>query len=290
MTVRSRVSSLVQPVGQRLHRALKRPWRPVPPEAEEYGSLDPVRELMRRHWSDIGHGAATQAQFEAGALGKGSYARTLDRVRKVWGGIEGLSVLDAGCGWGGLAVELARAGAHVHASDVVPVHVEATALRVPSARTAVCDGRELSKLPFRDFDVVFLHSVIEHVVVDRRDYRGRADPVLHDQQRVISEAASLLKPGGRLFLSTGNYESPWDDEVRQWFFHWRSPASQQRILKAQGMSADNYGLLSWPQMETLWRNAGLTIDVVLGPRSLGRFAGRIPRLLPAWDVFGHRGA
>ena len=71
---------------------------------------------------------------------------------------------------------------------------------------------------------------------------------------------------------------------------WRSPAAQQALLRELGMGADNYGLLTWRQRETLWANAGLTIDSVLGPRRLGSLAGRVPRLLPAWHVFGHKPA
>ena len=100
-------------------------------------------------------------------------------------------VLDAGCGGGGTALSLAEESAFAVGLDLEARFAGAgTRLQAEKtiANAAFVQG-DGERLPFRDgaFDLVFSHSVIEHV--------RRADGYLREIHRV-------LRPGGVLYLST----------------------------------------------------------------------------------------
>jgi 2-polyprenyl-6-hydroxyphenyl methylase/3-demethylubiquinone-9 3-methyltransferase len=107
--------------------------------------------------------------------------------------LDGARALDVGCGGGLLSEALARAGAQVTAIDLAPkvldvarLHLYESGLRVDyretSAESLACE------MPAR-FDVVTCMELLEHVP---------------DPASVIGACATLLKPGGRLFLCTLN--------------------------------------------------------------------------------------
>jgi SAM-dependent methyltransferase len=95
------------------------------------------------------------------------------------------SALDLGCGDGRLSAEL-RAGELV-AADVSREAIARAGERVPGGSTALLEPD--APLPFEDasFDVVLCAETIEHV---------------RDVQLLLSEARRVLRPGGRLALTT----------------------------------------------------------------------------------------
>lgn len=101
--------------------------------------------------------------------------------------------LDVGCGGGLLSEALARAGADVTAIDLAPAVLEVARLHLHESGLAV-DYRETSvetlagELP-SSFDVITCMEMLEHVP---------------DPGSVIRACGTLLKPGGKLFLSTLN--------------------------------------------------------------------------------------
>jgi SAM-dependent methyltransferase len=108
----------------------------------------------------------------------------------------GGTVLDAGCGGGGTALSLAEESAFAVGLDLEARFLgSGTRLRAEKgvANAAFVQG-DGGRLPFRDaaFDLVFSHSVIEHV--------ASADDYLAECRRV-------LKPGGVLYLSTAPFLS-----------------------------------------------------------------------------------
>ncbi len=107
--------------------------------------------------------------------------------------LKGVRALDVGCGGGLLSEALARAGAEVTAIDLAPAVLDVARLHLHESGLAV-DYRERSvealaaEMPGA-FDVVTCMEMLEHVP---------------DPSSVIRACATLLKPGGKLFLSTLN--------------------------------------------------------------------------------------
>ena len=109
--------------------------------------------------------------------------------------VEGRTVLEAGAGRGGFALWLAANGAPrcLIASDFSPgglrMAVEASR-ELPSP--VGWPAADVAQLPFRDdsFDTVTCCETIEHVL---------------DPPRAARELARVLKPGGRLYLTTPSY-------------------------------------------------------------------------------------
>jgi SAM-dependent methyltransferase len=105
-------------------------------------------------------------------------------------------ILDAGCGGGGMPVSFAEEAESLAAIDLTPrfrnAGTKLAAERgVRNLSFAVADGMAL---PFRgeSFDLVLSHAVIEHVA---------------DAARYLRECRRVLKPGGRLYVSTAPYLS-----------------------------------------------------------------------------------
>ena len=108
----------------------------------------------------------------------------------------GERVLDLGSGRGYWAGKAACAKAEVVAYDLKRERVERAALRYPDVRF-VHGSADATGLEDESFDVVLILSVLEHT----------AEP-----EQVLGEIARVLRPGGRLALTTDMF----DDE------RWRS--------------------------------------------------------------------
>jgi SAM-dependent methyltransferase len=105
-------------------------------------------------------------------------------------------VLDSGCGGGGTALSLAEEAGFAVGLDLDGRFVgSGTRLRAEKGivNTEFVQG-DGSRLPFRDavFDLVFSHSVIEHVA---------------SAEAYLAECRRVLVSGGRLYLSTAPYLS-----------------------------------------------------------------------------------
>ncbi|WP_108798764.1 bifunctional 2-polyprenyl-6-hydroxyphenol methylase/3-demethylubiquinol 3-O-methyltransferase UbiG, partial [Xanthomonas fragariae] len=116
----------------------------------------------------------------------------LDYV-SAWSELAGARVLDVGCGGGLLSESMARVGAQVTAIDLAPELVKVARLHCLESGVQV-DYRvqsveDLSIEQPGGFDAVTCMEMLEHV----------PDPIA-----IIRACASLLKPGGKLFLSTLN--------------------------------------------------------------------------------------
>ncbi len=117
-------------------------------------------------------------------------ALAFGRDRRAARPLEGLRLLDVGCGGGLLSEPLARLGAAVTGIDPTPGAVAAA--RAHAARAGlVLDYREAAAedLAGESFDAVLALEVVEHV-------EGR--------DAFLATLAGLLRPGGLLLLSTLN--------------------------------------------------------------------------------------
>ena len=148
-----------------------------------------VYERLGESWWDetsplsLLHGSVTPGRF-------GYFREVL--ARRCDAGPGGLAVLDIGCGGGFLAEQFAALGCQVTGVDPSPAsigtaraHAAASGLRIDYRVGA---GEEL---PVQDaaFDVACCCDVLEHVA---------------DVNRVISETARVLKPGGLYLFDTIN--------------------------------------------------------------------------------------
>ena len=107
--------------------------------------------------------------------------------------LKGANVLDVGCGGGLLSEALAGAGASVTAIDLAPALLDVARLHLHESGLSV-DYRQVTVEDLAEtgppsFDAITCMEMLEHVP---------------DPESVIAACSRLLKPGGKLFLSTLN--------------------------------------------------------------------------------------
>ena len=117
----------------------------------------------------------------------------LDYIEQQAGGLQGRKVVDIGCGGGLLSEGMAARGAEVTGIDLAEQSLDVARLHLHESGLEV-DYRHISAEDFAaqnpaDFDVVTCLEMLEHVP---------------DPQSIVQAAATLLKPGGTLVLSTLN--------------------------------------------------------------------------------------
>ena len=108
--------------------------------------------------------------------------------------LQGLQVLDVGCGGGILADAMARLGAHVTGIDLAAKPLRVAQLHALEAQTPNVQYREVSVEALAEqqpgsFDAVTCMEMLEHVP---------------DPASVVRACAKLVKPGGWVFFSTLN--------------------------------------------------------------------------------------
>lgn len=159
--------------------------------------------------------------------------------------LRGSRVADVGCGGGLLSETLARAGAQVTAIDlgekvigVAKLHLHESNLDVDYR---VQSSADLAASEPASFDAVCCMELIEHVP---------------DPAALINDLAAMLKPGGRLFLSTIN----------------RTPAAfgaaiigAEYVMKMLPRGTHHYAQFLKPsELARLLRRAGLELEDVQG--------------------------
>jgi SAM-dependent methyltransferase len=153
----------------------------------------PDADLNRSFWEE--HAATYQDEHRdsiGGALAEAwGVWRIPETQLQILGDVEGLDVLELGCGAAQWSISLAGRGARVTGLDITSeqlAHARAAAEAAGVALDLVQASAEDVPLPDASFDVVFCdHGAI-----------GWADPLV-----LIPEAARLLRPGGLLGWSWG---------------------------------------------------------------------------------------
>ena len=170
--------------------------------------------------------------------------------------LEGVRVLEIGCGYGGTALAFARRGCTVTATDADPKRIRAvqtfcagdaeSASRITSM---VAMGEEL---PFENeaFAIVILQGVLEHTQLP---------------QQVLSEVSRVLVPGGWTFLTVPNRFALFNLVADP---HWGLPLIGifdrktvsfliTKILRREQLRPDFAELVSLCRMKLLLTRAGL---------------------------------
>lgn len=107
--------------------------------------------------------------------------------------LAGARVLDLGCGGGILSEALATAGAQVTAIDLAAEQIAVARLHALESALTIdyrhCASADLAGQQPGSFDVITCMEMLEHVP---------------EPSAILADCARLLKPGGKLFLSTIN--------------------------------------------------------------------------------------
>ena len=144
--------------------------------------LDKFNELAHRWWDPEGPQKALHA------LNPARLGYVAERVV-----LRGASVLDVGCGGGLLSEALAGEGARVTAIDLAPDLLKIARLHGLESGAKVdyqlASVEALAAQVPATFDAITCMEMLEHVP---------------DPASVLTACATLLKPGGRLFVSTLN--------------------------------------------------------------------------------------
>jgi 2-polyprenyl-6-hydroxyphenyl methylase/3-demethylubiquinone-9 3-methyltransferase len=171
--------------------------------------------------------------------------------------LDGLDILDIGCGGGILAESLARLGAEMTGVDPAPTniavardHAEQSSLAISYIATTA----EALAADKRKFDVVLAMEVVEHV---------------RDVKAFIGSAASLVRPGGVLVVATLNrtlksyalaivgaeYVLRWLPRGTHDWDHFVTPRELRLALRGAGMKIlDETGVVYHPLTAT-WRQS-----------------------------------
>ena len=159
--------------------------------------------------------------------------------------LNGARALDVGCGGGILSESLARAGAKVTAIDLAPAVLDVARLHLHESGLEV-DYRETSVEALAEampaaFDLVTCMEMLEHVP---------------DPGSVIRACAALLKPGGKLFVSTLN---------RTPLAFGAAIVGAEHVLRLLPRGTHRYEQFLKPsEIAIELRNAGLVLDDVSG--------------------------
>jgi 2-polyprenyl-3-methyl-5-hydroxy-6-metoxy-1,4-benzoquinol methylase len=178
--------------------------------------------------------------------------------------LRGKTVLEIGCGRGGFACWLARHPEEprsVTAADFSPAAVAkareyAAGIGLSAIQWVIGDIQSIAHADAR-FDTVFSCETIEHVP---------------DPDRAVRELARVLKPGGRLYLTTPNYFGP----MGLYRSYLRLTG---RRFTEEGQPI-NHPFLLWQTVARV-RRAGLEVLAVDAAGHYLPFPGRPPIELPA---------
>ena len=162
----------------------------------------------------------------------------------------GSRLLEIGCGAGNLLLQASVGGSYPVALDLAMQSLAFVRSRLEEARFGpeapggfACTQAIGERLPLADrsFDCVLLSEVIEHLEAPKVS---------------ISEASRVLRPGGRLLVTTPNYQSLWP--MMEWTVDLLNmapkmageqhisrfqPASLRRILVESGLGIEYFGTI-----------------------------------------------
>jgi len=149
------------------------------------------------------------------------------------GPLQGMKILEPGCGTGRLTEILARQvgpKGHVLALDISPKMIAAAKQRLKNHRNVDLQAKAVEdvSLTSRHFDLVLCHQVFPH---------------LQDKRKCLREFADALRPAGRIVL-----------------YHFINLDQINDVHRKAGTVVENDMMPDTKEMEPLFTHAGLKID------------------------------
>ena len=158
--------------------------------------------------------------------------------------LDGLRVLDVGCGGGILSESMARLGADVTGIDVVEKNIAVAKLHAERSGLSIdyrqCEAGELADTG-ATFDVVLNMEVVEHVA---------------DLEAFMRSCCRLTRPGGAMAVSTIN-RTP-----RSWLF---AIVGAEYILRLLPRGTHRWSMFRRPdEIGSHLESSGLTVNEITG--------------------------
>ena len=194
--------------------------------------------------------------------------------------LRGARVADVGCGGGLLSEALVRAGARVTGIDLGEKVIEIARLHLHESNLdidyRVQSSAELAAAEPAGFDVVCCMELVEHVP---------------DPAALVSDLAAMLKPGGRLFMSTINrtpvafgaaivgaeYVMKMLPRGTHHYAQFLKPSELARLLRQAGLELEDVSGLAYnPLNRKAWLSPITAVNYVLSARAAGTPGGRKP--------------
>lgn len=177
---------------------------------------------------------------------------TINPVRLAWIksaiNLEGLSVLDVGCGGGILSESLARAGGLVTGIDLSSKALRVAKLHalesnLPDIRYLEISAEAIAETHPSSYDVITCMEMLEHVP---------------DPKSVVAACARILQPGGTIFFSTIN---------RNMIAFINAIVGAEYLMGWVPKGTHEYARLIKPhELTKMCRSAGLVIEKISGIR------------------------
>ena len=196
--------------------------------------------------------------------------------------LEGLDLLDVGCGGGLLAEPMARLGARVTGLDAAPRNIAVARAHAAQSGLAIdyrCDTAEALATSGARFDVVLAMEVVEHVA-DPKAFLGTCCELLKPEGTMIVATLNRTAKAFALAIVGAEYLLRW---VPRGTHDWRKfvrPSEVASALRPHGVDVlETAGLRYDPFSDrwTLSRDLDVNYMVVAARQRLGKAKGRPAR-------------
>lgn len=125
--------------------------------------------------------------------------------------LNGMKILNVGCGTGGLEIALSKKGGNLFGIDIDSRSVQIAKLRkerYPELKITFLEGNAFNLPSLGYFDLVISIGMLEHI--PKPNYEA-----------TLKNLIRLVKPGGNLFLMCHPHRSfPYDQHLQLWFINW----------------------------------------------------------------------
>ena len=200
--------------------------------------------------------------YESAADGQFNFNRDfiIPQLLKVVGSVEGLTVLDAGCGEGIVSRQLAAEKASVYGIDVSPRLIELARQR-DQLQAVTYAVHDLSR-PLPEFEGTFDLVVSNMVLNDVPNYKG-----------FIATLSSVLKPNSRVVMSINN---PYSALIREKVDDYFDSGKAVLYGMAQEGVAVYYYHHTLAEYMSAFQTAGLLLRSLVDMRLPKTLAARLP--------------